>query len=108
MAHTATSVNEEYSDPPRLTEKIITNAEEEAIYDDGKSLFHIPETPIFHLSRANSRMSLNGIGTFNVMDSVLSVTQQGIDNEGLENEDQRISMENIPEDQSSHMYNNLD
>ena len=35
------SINEEYSDPPRLTEKIIINAQEEAIHDDGQSLFHI-------------------------------------------------------------------
>ena len=100
LPHTAISFNEEYSDPKRLTENIIMQAEEDANIDDGKPLFHIPENGIFDLSRANSRRSLNGFGPFDVLPSVLSVPQQGIDNEAMEHHEHRISMEDIPEHES--------
>merc|ERR1712142_110205 len=41
LPHTAISFNEEYSDPKRLTQNIILQAEEDANVDDGKPLFHI-------------------------------------------------------------------
>merc|ERR1711892_128728 len=100
LPHTAISFNEEYSDPKRLTQKIIMRADEEAIFDEGKPLFHVPETDIFELSRGNSRMSLNGIGTFDVLNSVLSVSRQGIDNQALDQDVYRISMEDIQEGES--------
>ena len=102
LPHTATSFAEEYSDPITLTKKTIRHAEEEAKDEDEKPLFHIPETPSeFHLSRENSLMSLNGIGRFDILKSVLSAALNGIGNDGMEahlNDDMEANHERTKEE----------
>ena len=101
LPHTVISIEEKYSDPPRLTERIIMDAEEEIRHDEGKPLFHIPETPQFNLSRATSQVSLNGMGTFDVLNSVLSVTQNMTSNETLEGNVEH--MDDIEEDEEGSL-----
>ena len=107
LPHTSFSLEDEYVDPPLLTNKIINQAEEEAKVDDGKPLFLFPETPTFNMSRAESRMSLNGMGTFDVLNSVLSVTNNyntSSSRETMVSDDIKldIDLEDIPENEIYH------
>jgi len=66
LPHTVKSFKEQDCVPPRLTENIIINAEEEANEKDGKPLFHVPVTPrLPHETRRNSS-GLLGLDLLNI------------------------------------------
>ena len=101
LPYTAKSFNEQDVAPPRLTEDIIIDAEETANEDDGKPLFHIPDTPrLPHRSRQTSMCKI-GVDTLDLLNGP-GITLQDIINAAMDEEENKSEID-IKGDRSFHI-----